>query len=144
MGGEGGETSNIARLIYSCNNAWNHKPQVLRRESSTLINTEHKSTRLGRGGGRVRRKEGEKRRGKEEAGQRGKRVGTNGFARRYNISGCSRERKLVAVVDGRGQRKGQRVRRNTQSAGVRGWKRRKGEGEEAGGGGGEEGRAGVR
>jgi len=36
----------IVGLIYSGNNVWNHKPQVLRRESSTLINTEHKSARL--------------------------------------------------------------------------------------------------
>jgi len=39
-------TGDIVGLIYSSNNVWNHKPQVLRRESSTLINTEHKSARL--------------------------------------------------------------------------------------------------
>lgn len=50
--------------------------------------------------------------GREAAGQgrrqsRGVRVGTNGFAWRYNISGYSREWKLVAIVDDRGQRKEQ-------------------------------------
>lgn len=57
---------------------------------------------------------------------RGVRVGTNGLARCYNISGYSREQELFVVVDGRGQGKERRVGRSTQSAGVRGWKRRRG------------------
>jgi hypothetical protein len=64
------ETSDIVRLIYSGNNARNHKPQVLRRESSTLINTAHKSTRL-RKGSMGERRGARKEHGKREGGQEG-------------------------------------------------------------------------
>lgn len=73
------ETGDIARLIYSSNNAWNHKPQVLRRESSTLINTEHKGTRLRRGW------KDEQARGWKEGGSN-ERMGTDGFALHVTIS----------------------------------------------------------
>lgn len=89
------ETSGIVRLIYSGNNARNHKPQVLRRESSTLINTAHKSTKTEKG--REYRRERREARGRSmesekvdrKGWKRGARVGTDGFARRYNISSYS-------------------------------------------------------